>query len=344
MLRRPSSQGVKRRQTVTEGDQGEEVEKTVLQPPHIQLSKQHATSDAARPTRKVHIDYGVALIPSSRVQSSPPPLSAGRERLHTHTASGMSNAPSNRFSLDSEDHNTHQEDGPDRMAKKPSHVGPRLRSFFTIPEQYKELTTRAASHVHYYTLFTNPMLNAEEIQQLLSVFGLSKLLQHEIAEQVKYLLLEDRFICCGDGRETHQRHFRASEITDVIFCKYFASVKMHGNFDETSFNSINKVFICLVTSAMRHCLKSWTTGVYMEPPKTGDFKYNTSISTWNAHPRKAKQSTQLAWQRIPDGMRRLAHAEEDEDHSLANSIFDVQDDEHQTSDDEQTENDLDIDE
>ncbi|KAF8429352.1 hypothetical protein BGX38DRAFT_1278252 [Terfezia claveryi] len=95
--------------------------------------------------------------------SSPPPLSAGRERLHTHTASGMSNAPSNRFSLDSEDHNTHQEDG---------------------------LT--------------------------------------------------------------------------------------------------------------------------------------------------AKQSTQLAWQRIPDGMRRLAHAEEDEDHSL--------DDEHQTSDDEQTENDLDIDE
>ncbi|KAF8416049.1 hypothetical protein BGX38DRAFT_1147651 [Terfezia claveryi] len=141
---------------------------------------------------------------------------------------------------------------------------------------------------------------------------------------------------------------------------------MRGNFDETFFDSINKVFICLVTSVMRHCLKSWTIGVYVEPPKTGDFKYDTSISTWNANPRKvrtlllaaikadigaqlaaaqlkgclesdqplnigdtsafeaeltqellqAKQATQLAWQRIPDSIRRLAHAEEDEDHSL----------------------------
>ncbi|KAF8432910.1 hypothetical protein BGX38DRAFT_1276370 [Terfezia claveryi] len=161
---------------------------------------------------------------------------------------------------------------------------------------------------------------------------------------------------------------------------------MRRNFDETFFDSINEVFICLVTSAMCHCLKSWTTGVYVESPKTGDFKYDTSISTWNAHPRKvrtlllaaikanigarlaaaqlkgclesdqplnigdtsafeaeltqeilqAKQATQLARQRIPDGMRRLAYAEEDEDHSLDN--------EHQTSDDKETENDLDIDE
>ncbi|KAF8417017.1 hypothetical protein BGX38DRAFT_1280801 [Terfezia claveryi] len=284
------------------GDQEEEVEETVLQPPHIQLSKRHATLDTARPTRKVHIDYGAALILSSRVRSSPPPLSAGRGRLHTHTASGTSNTPSDRFSLDSEDHNSYQEDGPDRMAKKPSRVRPRSRSFFTIPEQYKELATRAASHVRYYTLFAHPMLDAEEIQQLLSlcsihsrtrshlvyeckhniveVFGLSKLPQHEIAEQVKCLLLEDRLICRADGQETHQRHFLSSEITDVIFHKYFASVKMRGNFNETFFDSINEVFICLVTSAMRHCLKAWTTGVYMEPPKTGDFKYDTSISTY----------------------------------------------------------------
>ncbi|KAF8458589.1 hypothetical protein BGX38DRAFT_1138674 [Terfezia claveryi] len=154
---------------------------------------------------------------------------------------------------------------------------------------------------------------------------------------------------------------------NVIFRKYFASVKMRRNFNDTFFNSINKVFICLVTSVMRHCLKSWTIGVYVEPPKTGDFKYNTSISTWNAHPRKSwtigvyveppktgdfkyntsistwnahsrktKQATQLAQQRIPNSMRHLAYTEKDEDYSL--------DDEHQTSDDEQTENDLDIDE
>ncbi|KAF8425422.1 hypothetical protein BGX38DRAFT_1279217 [Terfezia claveryi] len=75
------------------------------------------------------------------VRSSPPPLSASRGRLHTHTMFGTINVPSDGFSLDSEDHNIHQEDGPDCMAKKPSRVGPRSRSFFTILEQYKELTT-----------------------------------------------------------------------------------------------------------------------------------------------------------------------------------------------------------
>ncbi|KAF8448464.1 hypothetical protein BGX38DRAFT_1270252 [Terfezia claveryi] len=261
-----------------------------------------------------------------------------RAAAYSHR-SGMSNAPSDRFSLDSEDYNTHQEDGPDRMAKKPSRVGPRSRSFFTILEQYKELTTRAASHVHYYTLFANPMLNAEEIQQLLSVSWIKA--QEDTGQELERVKITNT--------HTHQRHFRASEITDVIFHKYFASVKMRGNFDETFFDSINEVFICLVTSAMHHCLKSWTTGVYVEPPKTGDFKYDTSIyqplnigdtSAFEAELiqelLQAKQVTQLAWQRIPDGMRRLAHAEEDEDHSL--------DDEHQTSDDEQTENNLDIDE
>ncbi|KAF8415390.1 hypothetical protein BGX38DRAFT_1281347 [Terfezia claveryi] len=248
------------------------------------------------------------------------------------TQSGMSNAPSDRFSLDSEDYNTHQEDGLTYGQEAISRRA-RLRSFFTILEQYKELTTRAASHVHYYTLFANPMLNVEEIQQLLSVSWIKA--QEDTGQELERVKITNT--------HTHQRHFRASEITDVIFHKYFASVKMRGNFDETFFDSINEVFICLVTSAMHHCLKSWTTGVYVEPPKTGDFKYDTSIyqplnigdtSAFEAELiqelLQAKQVTQLAWQRIPDGMRRLAHAEEDEDHSL--------DDEHQTSDDEQTEN------
>ncbi|RPB17874.1 hypothetical protein L211DRAFT_854692, partial [Terfezia boudieri ATCC MYA-4762] len=86
----------------------------------------------------------------------------------------------------------------------------------------------------------------------------------------------------------HKRHFRASEITEIIFRKYFATLKMRGNFDDTFFESINEVFICLVSSAMRHCLKSWATGVYLEPPKTEEFKYDTSVATWNAHPRKVR--------------------------------------------------------
>ncbi|RPB20033.1 hypothetical protein L211DRAFT_764361, partial [Terfezia boudieri ATCC MYA-4762] len=60
-------------------------------------------------------------------------------------------------------------------------------------------------------------------------------------------------------------HFRASEITEIIFRKYFATIKMWGHADDHFFDSINEVFICLVISTMRHCLKTWMTGVYVEP-------------------------------------------------------------------------------
>ena len=50
---------------------------------------------------------------------------------------------------------------------------------------------------------------------------------------------------------------------------------MRGNFDDTFFDQINEVFICLVVSAMRHCLKAWRTGVFVE---TQEFKYETTIS------------------------------------------------------------------
>jgi len=56
---------------------------------------------------------------------------------------------------------------------------------------------------------------------------------------------------------------------------------MRGYFDDTFFDSINEVFICLVTSAMRHCLKSWTTGVYVEPGRNADFKYETTASKYH---------------------------------------------------------------
>ncbi|RPB18308.1 hypothetical protein L211DRAFT_854245 [Terfezia boudieri ATCC MYA-4762] len=81
----------------------------------------------------------------------------------------------------------------------------------------------------------------------------------------------------------HQRHFRASEITEVIFRKHFASVKMWGNFDPSFFDSINEVFICLVACVMYHCLQTWSTDVYIEPAKNADFKYVTTVSTWNAY-------------------------------------------------------------
>ncbi|KAF8435239.1 hypothetical protein BGX38DRAFT_1262674 [Terfezia claveryi] len=327
-----SSQGVTRQQIIPSydaEDEEDEDEETVLQPPHIALSsKRRAASDGTRPARKLCIQYAPSQTSSSRLQSSPPAPPASRRRLHTHSESSVSNLPSDGFNFDSE---TPQEQQIDLTVNKPSRVRPRSRSFFAIPDEYKELTSRAAEHVRFYTLFGNPMLNAEEIQQLLSVawlkaqeetreklkriktanaylhsihsqtrahlvyeckhsivelFALNHLPQHEIAERVKYLLFQDRFICREDGREAHQRHFRANEITEIIFRKYFSNMKMRGNSDDTFFDSINEVFICLVTSAMHHCLKAWTTRVYVEPPSTGNFRYDTTVTIWNAHPRK----------------------------------------------------------
>jgi len=53
---------------------------------------------------------------------------------------------------------------------------------------------------------------------------------------------------------------------------------MRGHFDDTIFDLINEVVICLVTSTMRHCLKAWTTGVYAQPGRNADFKYETTAS------------------------------------------------------------------
>jgi hypothetical protein len=53
---------------------------------------------------------------------------------------------------------------------------------------------------------------------------------------------------------------------------------MRGNIDETFFEKINGVFICLVVSSIRHCLKCWVTGVYVQPSKNEHFMYQTAIS------------------------------------------------------------------
>ena len=52
--------------------------------------------------------------------------------------------------------------------RKPPRFGPRSRSFFQIPDQYKFLASSAIAHVRYFILFENPMLNPHELEQLLS--------------------------------------------------------------------------------------------------------------------------------------------------------------------------------
>jgi len=68
----------------------------------------------------------------------------------------------------------------------------------------------------------------------------------------------------------------------MIFRKYFASMKGRGFVETHFFDSINEVFICLVASAMRHCLKLWRTGLYVEPARSAEFRYETSVSMFMA--------------------------------------------------------------
>jgi len=82
------------------------------------------------------------------------------------------------------------------------------------------------------------------------------------------------------------------EITELIFCKYFAGPKMMGNIDSFFFESLNQAFICLVVSAMCHCLKAWRTGIFEQPD---DFQYETALSKYqfNMACRKANRARNL---------------------------------------------------
>ena len=55
---------------------------------------------------------------------------------------------------------------------------------------------------------------------------------------------------------------------------------MRGHFDDSFFESSNKVFICLVSSALCHASKSCTTRVYVELPKAEEFKYSNTVRTY----------------------------------------------------------------
>jgi len=138
---------------------------------------------------------------------------------------------------------------------------------------------------------TRSHLVSEAKHSIVHVYGLNKLSQEGIKTQVKSLLENDRYICRATGRETLQGHFKAAEITEIIFRKYFAGIKMRGHADEGFFEAINEVFICLVASAIRHCLTFWETGVFIRSSKKMDFKYDTAyrtyqrlLETWKSYP------------------------------------------------------------
>jgi len=53
------------------------------------------------------------------------------------------------------------------VIQRPQCIGARSRSFFLIDDRYKLVVLQAAAEVRRYTLFENPMLNADGVAQLL---------------------------------------------------------------------------------------------------------------------------------------------------------------------------------
>jgi len=54
-------------------------------------------------------------------------------------------------------------------------------------------------------------------------------------------------------------------IAELIFLKYYKGRKMRGRVDSSFISSINKEFICLITTALYYSLKAWDTGIYEDP-------------------------------------------------------------------------------
>jgi len=90
--------------------------------------------------------------------------------------------------------------------------------------------------------------------------------------------------------------FRAEEIVMVIYQRYYEGKRKQRHREPDFMNRINGVFICLVASAIRHCLKTWRMGEFVE---TRDFKYETVWGRLNNQIFLAAQLTK------PDAYERL---------------------------------------
>jgi hypothetical protein len=163
----------------TSQDNDDQYDNFPLAPHLAESSKKRAASDGKRPARKVHVRYDRDnSMGSSRLQVAivePNDILAWLTRIKSSPAPSLQNAQHDplRFNdsprLDSDLCSI--EEGPNEaeaIVERPSRVGPRSRSFFQVPDKYKDLTARAAAHVRHYTFFENPMLNADEIAQLLT--------------------------------------------------------------------------------------------------------------------------------------------------------------------------------
>jgi hypothetical protein len=91
--------------------------------------------------------------------------------------------------------------------------------------------------------------------------------------RVEYLLEDDRFMCPPDKYQRVEWRFTAPAISQFVFQRFYAGTRMRGSRDPTFFNKMNGVFLCLITTVIRHGLCAWQEG---DLDKVENFDSNSS--------------------------------------------------------------------
>ncbi|KAI5839627.1 hypothetical protein DFP73DRAFT_598615 [Morchella snyderi] len=124
-------------------------------------------------------------------------------------------------------------------------------------KQVRSLHSRVRSHLMH------------EVKGRLSdstIYGLGNLSGPEArAAQAEYLLKNDRFLSPAQHYETSRLRFLAPEIIDILYYKYFDGVRMRGVKDPEFLERITPTFICLISTAIWHGIRAWSTGTYVKP-------------------------------------------------------------------------------
>ncbi|KAI5839937.1 hypothetical protein DFP73DRAFT_598206 [Morchella snyderi] len=126
-----------------------------------------------------------------------------------------------------------------------------------VIKQVRSLLSRVRSHLMH------------EVKGRLAdsiIYGLGNLSGPEArAAQAEYVLKNDRFLSPAQHYETYRLRFLAPEIIDILYYKYFDGVRMRGVKDSEFLERITPTFICLISTAIWHGIRVWSTGTYMKP-------------------------------------------------------------------------------
>ncbi|KAH0604178.1 uncharacterized protein H6S33_007209 [Morchella sextelata] len=140
-----------------------------------------------------------------------------------------------------------------------------------------------------------------------TIYGLGNLVGPEArAAQVEYLLKNDRFLSPQEHYETYRLHFLVPEIIDILYFKYFDGVRMRGVRDPEFLERITPTLICLLSTAIWHGVRAWSTGSYLKPDNFQSQNesvvkmFNRMSNTWKG---RSKQNQEATLEVIKDNLR-----------------------------------------